>query len=82
VFGKEEALEHGDDIRRAGARCKPGTSALRCIDIALKDVGLSGRGDAGVGTVIARMLPYVLVPCVVWTLFMAVWYLLGLPWGI
>jgi aminobenzoyl-glutamate transport protein len=37
---------------------------------------------AGVGTVIALMLPYVVVLCVVWTLFLAGWYLLGLPWGI
>ncbi len=38
--------------------------------------------DAGVGTVIALMLPYVVVLCVVWTLFLAAWHLLGLPWGI
>ena len=38
--------------------------------------------DAGVGTVIALMLPYVAVICVVWTVLFAVWYLLGLPWGI
>jgi aminobenzoyl-glutamate transport protein len=37
--------------------------------------------DAGVGTVIALMLPYILVLCVVWTLFFAGWQLLGLPWG-
>ena len=38
--------------------------------------------DAGVGTVIALMLPYVLVLSVVWTAFLAGWYLLGLPWGL
>ena len=38
--------------------------------------------DAGVGTVIALMLPYVLILCVVWTLLLAAWYLLGLPWGL
>ena len=38
--------------------------------------------DAGVGTVIALMLPYVAVLCVVWTLFFAAWHLLGLPWGL
>jgi aminobenzoyl-glutamate transport protein len=38
--------------------------------------------DAGVGTVIALMLPYVLVLCIVWTLFFAGWFLLGLPWGL
>ncbi len=40
------------------------------------------QSDAGVGTVIALMLPYILVMCVVWTLLLAAWYLLGLPWGI
>lgn len=39
------------------------------------------RKDAGVGTVIALMLPYVAVLLVVWTVFLAVWHLLGLPWG-
>jgi aminobenzoyl-glutamate transport protein len=36
---------------------------------------------AGVGTVIALMLPYVLVVLVVWVLLFAAWHLLGLPWG-
>jgi len=38
--------------------------------------------DAGIGTVIALMLPYVVIMCVVWTLFMAGWHLMGLPWGL
>ena len=38
--------------------------------------------DAGVGTVIALMLPYVAIMCVVWTLFFVAWYTLGLPWGL
>jgi aminobenzoyl-glutamate transport protein len=38
--------------------------------------------EAGVGTVIALMLPYVAVLCVVWTIFFAIWYLLGIPWGL
>jgi aminobenzoyl-glutamate transport protein len=38
--------------------------------------------DAGVGTVIALMLPYVLALCISWTLLLAAWYLLGLPWGL
>jgi aminobenzoyl-glutamate transport protein len=38
--------------------------------------------DAGVGTVIALMLPYVAALCVIWTLFFAAWHLLGLPWGL
>jgi aminobenzoyl-glutamate transport protein len=38
--------------------------------------------DAGVGTVIALMLPYVVLVSVIWTAFLAGWYLLGLPWGL
>jgi aminobenzoyl-glutamate transport protein len=38
--------------------------------------------DAGIGTVIALMLPYVVVLCVLWTAFLAGWHLLGLPWGL
>src|SRR5262250_275529 len=37
--------------------------------------------DAGVGTVVALMLPYVLVLMGAWTIFFAVWHLFGLPWG-
>lgn len=38
--------------------------------------------SAGVGTVVALMLPYVAVLLVLWTALFAGWYLLGLPWGI
>jgi len=38
--------------------------------------------DAGVGTVVALMLPYVLVLMVAWTIFLAAWYLARLPWGL
>jgi aminobenzoyl-glutamate transport protein len=38
--------------------------------------------DAGVGTVIALMLPYIIWLSLVWTAFLAGWYLLGLPWGL
>jgi aminobenzoyl-glutamate transport protein len=37
---------------------------------------------AGVGTVIALMLPYVVVLILAWTVLLAVWHLLGLPWGL
>jgi aminobenzoyl-glutamate transport protein len=37
--------------------------------------------DAGIGTVIALMLPYTLVLTVAWTLFFVAWYLLGIPLG-
>jgi aminobenzoyl-glutamate transport protein len=38
--------------------------------------------DAGVGTLIALMLPCVVAISVAWTLLLAAWYLLGLPWGL
>ncbi|HRW37551.1 MAG: AbgT family transporter [Acidimicrobiales bacterium] len=37
--------------------------------------------SAGIGTVIALMLPYFAALTVVWTAFFAGWYLLGIPWG-
>jgi len=37
---------------------------------------------AGIGTVVALMLPYALLMTVVWMLLFAAWYLLGLPWGL
>jgi aminobenzoyl-glutamate transport protein len=38
--------------------------------------------DAGVGTVIALMLPYVVALFIAWPILLAVWHLLGLPWGL
>jgi aminobenzoyl-glutamate transport protein len=38
--------------------------------------------DAGVGTVVSLMLPYVIWMFVLWTALFAVWQLLGLPWGL
>jgi aminobenzoyl-glutamate transport protein len=38
--------------------------------------------EAGVGTVIALMLPYVVVILVLWTILFAAWQLLGIPWGL
>jgi aminobenzoyl-glutamate transport protein len=37
--------------------------------------------DAGIGTVVSLMLPYVLILSVSWTVFFVVWYLLGIPLG-
>ncbi len=37
--------------------------------------------DAGVGTVVALMLPYVIIVFVAWTALLALWQILGLPWG-
>lgn len=36
---------------------------------------------AGVGTVVALMLPYVIALFVLWPLLLAAWQVLGLPWG-
>jgi aminobenzoyl-glutamate transport protein len=47
-------------------------------------VGFAMKYDAkaGVGTVIALMLPYVVVLFIVWPLLLGLWHILGLPWGI
>ena len=47
-------------------------------------VGFAQKYDksAGVGTVVALMLPYVIWIAVLWTLLFVGWYLLGLPWGL
>jgi aminobenzoyl-glutamate transport protein len=37
--------------------------------------------DAGVGTLVALMLPYVVIVSIVWIVLLVVWQLLGLPWG-
>jgi aminobenzoyl-glutamate transport protein len=36
--------------------------------------------NAGVGTLVALMLPYVIVLFIVWPLLLAVWQVLGIPW--
>src|SRR4029077_2979835 len=38
--------------------------------------------NAGVGTVVAMMLPYAAILYVVWTVILVLWYLLGVPFGI
>jgi aminobenzoyl-glutamate transport protein len=38
--------------------------------------------DAGIGTVIALMLPYVIWMFALWTLLFIAWQLMGLPWGL
>ncbi|MFO1090042.1 MAG: AbgT family transporter [Hyphomicrobiales bacterium] len=37
--------------------------------------------DAGIGTIVALMLPYTIVLLVLWTLMLIVWYHLGIPLG-
>jgi aminobenzoyl-glutamate transport protein len=37
---------------------------------------------AGVGTIVALMIPYVIAIYIVWTLLFVAWFLLGLPWGL
>ena len=39
------------------------------------------RKDAGIGTVVSLMLPYVVVLSVAWILFFVAWYLIGIPLG-
>ena len=38
--------------------------------------------NAGVGTLVALMLPYVVVVSVVWIILLIIWQVLGLPWGL
>lgn len=38
--------------------------------------------NAGVGTIVALMIPYVIAIFVIWTLLFVAWFLLGLPWGL
>ncbi len=47
-------------------------------------VGFAQKYDknAGVGTVVSLMLPYVVIMFVLWTALFAVWQILGLPWGL
>ena len=47
-------------------------------------VGFAQKYDknAGVGTVVALMLPYVGWLFVVWTTLFVAWFMLGLPWGL
>jgi aminobenzoyl-glutamate transport protein len=47
-------------------------------------VGFAMKYDknAGVGTVVSLMLPYVVIMSVLWTLLFAAWYWSGLPWGL
>jgi aminobenzoyl-glutamate transport protein len=39
------------------------------------------RKDAGIGTILAMMIPYTLVVMVLWIVFFILWYVLGLPLG-
>jgi aminobenzoyl-glutamate transport protein len=39
------------------------------------------RKDAGIGTIVAIMLPYVVVLSITWILFFVAWYALGIPLG-
>ena len=47
-------------------------------------VGFAQKYDknAGVGTVVSLMIPYVIWMFVLWTALFAVWKMLGLPWGL
>ncbi|KAB0267676.1 AbgT family transporter [Microvirga brassicacearum] len=47
-------------------------------------VGFAQKYDknAGVGTIVSLMLPYVMWMFVLWTVLFAIWQWLGLPWGL
>jgi aminobenzoyl-glutamate transport protein len=42
---------------------------------------LRWQKSAGVGTIVAMMLPYTVATCIAWTALFFAWYLLGLPFG-
>ena len=37
--------------------------------------------SAGLGTIIALMIPYALINLILWTIFFVLWYLIGIPLG-
>ena len=37
--------------------------------------------DAGIGTILSLMIPYTLIILVLWVIFFAVWFLIGIPLG-
>jgi aminobenzoyl-glutamate transport protein len=39
------------------------------------------KRDAGIGTIIALMIPYTIIVLVTWLLFFVAWYLIGIPFG-
>ncbi|WP_336627553.1 MULTISPECIES: AbgT family transporter [unclassified Microbacterium] len=39
------------------------------------------KKNAGIGTIIALMMPYAITVLVAWTLLYVGWFLLGIPWG-
>lgn len=39
------------------------------------------KKDAGIGTIIALMVPYAIAVLLVWTALYVGWFLLGIPWG-
>jgi aminobenzoyl-glutamate transport protein len=39
------------------------------------------KKDAGIGTVVSLMLPYVVILSILWTAFFVIWYLIGIPLG-
>ena len=39
------------------------------------------KKDAGIGTIIALMIPYTIIVLITWLIFFVAWYLLGIPMG-
>lgn len=39
------------------------------------------KKDAGIGTIIALMIPYAVAILLAWTVLFVAWFLLGIPWG-
>ncbi|MDO5737007.1 MAG: AbgT family transporter [Propionibacteriaceae bacterium] len=39
------------------------------------------KRDAGIGTIVALMIPYAMWILITWTMLFVAWFLLGIPWG-
>src|SRR5262245_61660547 len=78
----------GVDPAAVLAAYRVGDSPMNAISPLNAYFGLSGCcamkyvAKAGLGTVIAVMLPYVVVLFILWPLLLGLWHILGLPWGI
>jgi aminobenzoyl-glutamate transport protein len=67
---------------RVGDSPMNAVSPLNAYFALIVSFAMKYQKDAGVGTVIALMLPYVAALFVAWPLLLALWLVMGLPWGL
>src|SRR5262249_14294428 len=66
---------------RVGASPMNAVSPLNAYFALIVTFAAKYQKDAGVGTLVALMLPYVVVVTIVWTVLLIIWQVLGIPWG-